>query len=158
MTGSLLYPLAPSELFVLLLQNLFKGVTYGFAYKMRLVYAHFPINANIEDDNKKIEIRNFLGEKRGANCTHAVRYHSLLIYCFISFSLHQCKACSVWIQFALLCHIFEQSGATGASWDGIPATIALADLYAKFIPSLQVSRLRGPQSRISSSSQEMTWN
>merc|ERR1712217_911588 len=23
-------------------QNLFKGVTYGFAYKMRLVYAHFP--------------------------------------------------------------------------------------------------------------------
>ena len=46
------------------MQNLFKGVTYGFAYKMRLVYAHFPINANIEDNNQKIEIRNFLGEKR----------------------------------------------------------------------------------------------
>ncbi len=56
--------LSCAKTFPLMLQNLFKGVTYGFAYKMRLVYAHFPINANIEDDNKKIEIRNFLGEKR----------------------------------------------------------------------------------------------
>jgi large subunit ribosomal protein L9e len=37
-------------------------VTQGFEYKMRLVYAHFPININIEDKGGRVEIRNFLGE------------------------------------------------------------------------------------------------
>lgn len=45
-------------------QNLIKGVTMGFEYKMRLVYAHFPISVNIENEGTKVEIRNFLGEKR----------------------------------------------------------------------------------------------
>lgn len=39
------------------------GVTVGYEYKMRLVYAHFPININIEGKGTKVEIRNFLGEK-----------------------------------------------------------------------------------------------
>ncbi|GMM31695.1 ribosomal 60S subunit protein L9B [Martiniozyma asiatica (nom. inval.)] len=49
-----------------LITNLVKGVTVGYKYKMRFVYAHFPINVNIiaEGDNKFVEIRNFLGEKR----------------------------------------------------------------------------------------------
>lgn len=45
-------------------QNLIVGVTKGFSYKMRMVYAHFPVNININDDNTVLEIRNFLGEKR----------------------------------------------------------------------------------------------
>ena len=30
---------------------------------MRYVYAHFPINVNVVDDGKTVEIRNFLAEK-----------------------------------------------------------------------------------------------
>merc|ERR1719488_451088 len=44
------------------ISNLFDGVQKSFIYKMRLVYAHFPINANIVNDGKTVEIRNFLGE------------------------------------------------------------------------------------------------
>ncbi|AYO42905.1 60S ribosomal protein L9 [Malassezia restricta CBS 7877] len=44
--------------------NMIKGVTLGFQYKMRAVYAHFPINLILAGDSKSVEIRNFLGEKR----------------------------------------------------------------------------------------------
>ncbi|GAU48704.1 hypothetical protein TSUD_303170 [Trifolium subterraneum] len=40
------------------------GVSIKVNAKMRFVYAHFPINASITNDNKSIEIRNFLGEKK----------------------------------------------------------------------------------------------
>ncbi|KAK1150313.1 60S ribosomal protein L9B [Aspergillus melleus] len=50
-----------------IINNLIIGVTKGFKYKMRYVYAHFPINVNIEKNGEtgqcEIEIRNFLGEK-----------------------------------------------------------------------------------------------
>mmetsp|Transcript_87365 Transcript_87365/g.137927 ORF Transcript_87365/g.137927 Transcript_87365/m.137927 type:complete len:189 (-) Transcript_87365:56-622(-) len=45
------------------IQNLFDGVEKTFEYKLRLVYAHFPINANIVNGGKTVEIRNYLGEK-----------------------------------------------------------------------------------------------
>ncbi len=45
------------------ISNLFDGVQKKFEYKMRLVYAHFPINANVVNGGKTVEIRNFLGEK-----------------------------------------------------------------------------------------------
>ncbi|CAI5444937.1 unnamed protein product [Caenorhabditis angaria] len=44
-------------------KNMIKGVTLGFRYKMRSVYAHFPINVTLQDGNRTVEIRNFLGEK-----------------------------------------------------------------------------------------------
>ncbi|KIV88330.1 hypothetical protein PV10_08022 [Exophiala mesophila] len=48
-----------------IIQNLITGVTKGYKYKMRYVYAHFPINVNVEKNNGlyHVEIRNFLGEK-----------------------------------------------------------------------------------------------
>merc|ERR1719197_1213824 len=44
-------------------ENMQKGVTQGFLYKMRAVYAHFPINVVITGNNTVVEVRNFLGEK-----------------------------------------------------------------------------------------------
>ncbi len=47
-----------------LINNLIIGVTKGFKYKMRYVYAHFPINVNIEKNSEtglfEIEIRYVL--------------------------------------------------------------------------------------------------
>jgi len=45
------------------LKNMIVGVTKGYEYKMRFVYAHFPINCGISDDKTEIRINNFLGEK-----------------------------------------------------------------------------------------------
>lgn len=44
-----------------LIANMIIGVTKGYKYKMRYVYAHFPINVNIETDKETglghVEIR-----------------------------------------------------------------------------------------------------
>ncbi|CCI48743.1 hypothetical protein ABG067_004925 [Albugo candida] len=45
-----------------LIENMITGVRLAFRYKMRFVYAHFPINVTFE--NNTVEIRNFLGDKR----------------------------------------------------------------------------------------------
>mgnify|MGYP000327149349 FL=1 len=43
------------------IRNMIKGVTEGFTYKLKIVYAHFPISVKVEGD--KILIENFLGER-----------------------------------------------------------------------------------------------
>lgn len=45
------------------IENMFIGVQKRYVHKLRFAYAHFPINANIVENGKTIEIRNFLGEK-----------------------------------------------------------------------------------------------
>ncbi|TPX54437.1 hypothetical protein SeMB42_g00280 [Synchytrium endobioticum] len=46
-----------------IIENMISGVTKGYEYRMRFVYAHFPINVNIIENGTLVEIRNFLGEK-----------------------------------------------------------------------------------------------
>ncbi len=43
------------------IQNMFKGVTDGFEYRMKIVYSHFPVKAAVK--GKDFVIDNFLGEK-----------------------------------------------------------------------------------------------
>jgi len=43
------------------IRNMFVGATTGFEYKMKIVYAHFPIKTAIKGDTFVVE--NFLGEK-----------------------------------------------------------------------------------------------
>jgi len=43
------------------LRNMIKGVQTGYRYRMKVIYAHFPLN--IKKDGDKIVIDNYLGEK-----------------------------------------------------------------------------------------------
>jgi len=45
------------------IENMFTGVQKKYVHKLKLAYQHFPINPNIINNGKTIEIRNFLGEK-----------------------------------------------------------------------------------------------
>ncbi len=43
-------------------KNMFRGVTGGYEYRMKVVYSHFPIQLKLQGN--KLEIANFLGEKK----------------------------------------------------------------------------------------------
>jgi len=47
--------------------NMIKGVTKGFTYKLKIVFVHFPMTIRIQ--GKKILIQNFLGERRPREAT-----------------------------------------------------------------------------------------
>ncbi|MBM5805363.1 MAG: 50S ribosomal protein L6 [Candidatus Verstraetearchaeota archaeon] len=43
------------------IRNMFKGVTEGHVYNMRVIYAHFPITVKVA--GKDVLIENFMGER-----------------------------------------------------------------------------------------------
>merc|ERR1719163_1158138 len=42
---------------------MFIGVTKGFKYRMKLVYAHFPTNVQINGKGDALDVVNFIGQK-----------------------------------------------------------------------------------------------
>ena len=44
-------------------KNMVKGVSDGYTYHMKIVYAHFPIQVKVEGKDK-VSIGNFLGERK----------------------------------------------------------------------------------------------
>ena len=47
--------------FIAHINNMIRGVTEGFEYKMKTVFSHFPIKTSV--DGNKFVIENFLGER-----------------------------------------------------------------------------------------------
>jgi large subunit ribosomal protein L6 len=43
------------------IQNMIKGVTQGFTYKLKIVFSHFPITAEVTGNS--LTIKNFTGER-----------------------------------------------------------------------------------------------
>jgi large subunit ribosomal protein L6 len=43
------------------INNMIKGVTEGFTYKLKVLYSHFPMTVKVQGD--EVVIENFLGEK-----------------------------------------------------------------------------------------------
>lgn len=66
------------------IDNMVTGVTTGFQYRLRFAYAHFPINVNLTNNDKIVEIRNYLGERRvSRGCAAAGRLLSRMPCCCV---------------------------------------------------------------------------
>lgn len=44
-----------------IVKNMIKGVTHSYAYKLKIVYAHFPISVKVKGNTVSVE--NFVGER-----------------------------------------------------------------------------------------------
>lgn len=45
------------------IRNMIRGVAKGYTYKLKIVYAHFPVTVKVQDKERKLTIENFTGEK-----------------------------------------------------------------------------------------------
>jgi large subunit ribosomal protein L6 len=60
--------------FVAHIKNMFKGVTSGYTYGLKIVFSHFPMKVTVKDKEKRVEINNYMGG-------HAPRYAAILGEC-----------------------------------------------------------------------------
>ncbi|WP_048078741.1 50S ribosomal protein L6 [Desulfurococcus mucosus] len=45
------------------IRNMITGVTKGYRYKLKIIFSHFPISVVVDEKNRVVRIRNFMGEK-----------------------------------------------------------------------------------------------
>ncbi len=46
------------------INNMIKGLTEGFTYKLQIANVHFPMNVSHDKENNELVVKNFLGEKK----------------------------------------------------------------------------------------------
>ncbi len=45
------------------IRNMIRGVTKGYRYRLKIIYSHFPITVEVDNDARIVRIKNFLGER-----------------------------------------------------------------------------------------------
>jgi large subunit ribosomal protein L6 len=45
------------------IRNMMKGVSEGYVFRLKAVYAHFPVTIKVEEKTRQVKIENFTGEK-----------------------------------------------------------------------------------------------
>ncbi|MEM1675016.1 MAG: 50S ribosomal protein L6 [Desulfurococcaceae archaeon] len=45
------------------IKNMIIGVTKGYRYKLKIIFSHFPISVVVDNVNRVVRIKNFVGEK-----------------------------------------------------------------------------------------------
>jgi len=43
------------------IRNMFRGVTEGYNYQLKIVQSHFPMKVSVNDKQKRVEVANYMG-------------------------------------------------------------------------------------------------
>jgi large subunit ribosomal protein L6 len=52
-------------------RNMFRGVTEGYTYQLKIVFNHFPLKVAVNKKEKRVEVNNYMGG-------HATRYANII--------------------------------------------------------------------------------
>ncbi|MCY0868814.1 MAG: 50S ribosomal protein L6 [Desulfurococcus sp.] len=45
------------------IRNMITGVMRGYRYKLKIIYSHFPMSVTVDEKNRVVRIKNFMGER-----------------------------------------------------------------------------------------------